>query len=270
VSTIVIIHFAPAELYPPVQNLIRVLEKESMNSQVIVLTTAPSSPFVYFKSGSTNIKIIRVGKSGQRIKPVIRYAYYVWFYLMAFFFLVRYKPGKVLYFETISSFPAYLYKRFCNLKTKLFIHYHEYTSPQEYASGMRLTRYFMKHPLIKVERTVTGQQLFQILRKYRVQIDLLRPHNLDFHNMRTFEIPAAGGIQLGLDTPDHTYFFESGKGIFVFKNISDCVDRILAILALPKKEAGEIRSAARNKAINSHYHYSARAMVVLDSLNGLF
>jgi len=144
VSTIIIIHFAPVELYPPVQNLIRVLEKESVNSQVIVLTTAPSSPFFYFKSGSTNIKIIRLGKSGQRIKSLVRYSYYAWFYLMAFFFLVRYKPGKILYFETLSSFPAYLYKWFCNLKTKLFIHYHEYTSPQEYASGMKLTRHFHK------------------------------------------------------------------------------------------------------------------------------
>jgi len=143
-NRIFILHFAALELYPPLQNLIRVLEKESMNSQVIVLTTAPSSQFVYFKSGSANIKIIRVGKSGQRIKSLVRYFYYAWFYLVASFFLVRYKPGKVLYFETISSFPAYLYKWFCNLKTKLFIHYHEYTSPQEYASGMKLTRYFHK------------------------------------------------------------------------------------------------------------------------------
>ena len=51
---------------------------------------------------------------------------------------------RLLYFETISSYPAYLYKRFINPGSEVLIHYHEYTSLQEYASGMKLTRYFHK------------------------------------------------------------------------------------------------------------------------------
>ena len=47
-----------------------------------------------------------------------------------------------MYYETISSLPAYLYKRFFNKKAELYIHYHEYTTPAEYKNGMKLSRLF--------------------------------------------------------------------------------------------------------------------------------
>ncbi len=52
------------------------------------------------------------------------------------------RPSRILYFETLSSFPVYCYKRFIRSEAEVFIHYHEYTSPLEYECGMKLTRYF--------------------------------------------------------------------------------------------------------------------------------
>jgi len=48
----------------------------------------------------------------------------------------------VLYFDTISSWPALMYKKIKRSKIKLMAHYHEYCSPQEYANNMLLIKAF--------------------------------------------------------------------------------------------------------------------------------
>lgn len=58
--------------------------------------------------------------------------------------MFRIKPGTIFYYETISSFPALLYKKYFSGNVKLFAHYHEYTSLKEYENDMRLTRWFHK------------------------------------------------------------------------------------------------------------------------------
>ena len=58
---------------------------------------------------------------------------------------------------------------------------------------------------------VESSDFWKVLRKYRVQLNLMRPHNLDSHNMRSIEVPAVGGIGLFPDTPDHERFFEKGN-----------------------------------------------------------
>lgn len=51
-----------------------------------------------------------------------------------------FRPSKVLYFESISSIPAILYKLFFP-DTRLFVHYHEYTTLEEYSKGMQVVRW---------------------------------------------------------------------------------------------------------------------------------
>src|SRR5947207_2020499 len=48
-----------------------------------------------------------------------------------------------------------------------------------------------------------GTTFWKTLRRYRVQLNLMRPHNLGSHNMRSIEVPAIGGIGLFPNTPDH-------------------------------------------------------------------
>ncbi len=83
-----------------------------------------------------------MGRSGPDIGKVSRMLNYVSFYLGSTWYLLMKRPTTILYYETISSFPAYCYKRFFAPRTKIMIHYHEYTSPKEYQQGMWLTRYF--------------------------------------------------------------------------------------------------------------------------------
>jgi len=142
VTKVVIVHFAPMELFPPVQNLIRDMERFGTENEIYLLTTAVSIDLPSFKTTSENIKIVRLGKSGQITNRILRYWNYLYFYCAAIVLLWRVRPDQILYFETLSSFPAYLYKRFVKPGTGLFIHYHEYSSPQQYNNGMKLERYF--------------------------------------------------------------------------------------------------------------------------------
>lgn len=138
-NRIVLIHFAPLELYPPVQNFLRFLDEKSIAKNVMVITTASNAnlPLVV----TNNIKIFRCGKSRHHFGKIKRYINYLRFYFSSIRLLFYYRPGKIFYYETLSSFPAYVYRKI-NKKVEIFIHYHEYVSKQEYKNGMKLARLF--------------------------------------------------------------------------------------------------------------------------------
>ncbi len=145
-TKLVILHFSPLELYPPVQNLLNVLGKKNAEKRITVLTTNVSvSTLKNIEYCSPGIKIKRLGVSGIQIGTFKRYLTYFYFNIGALVTLIFKRPESLLYFETISSFPAYLYKKYFNSKVNVFIHYHEYTSPDEYEKGMIQTRYFHKY-----------------------------------------------------------------------------------------------------------------------------
>jgi hypothetical protein len=143
---IAVIHFHPLEIYPPAQNFIRFLESQPLNNTAfLVLTTATSvNNLQPFKTGSANIKIRRLAKSSKNHAAFLRYCNYFLFYFSCLWYLIRQRPAKILYYETLSFFPVYLYKKFLNPGVALFIHYHEYTSAAEYKTNMLLANYFNK------------------------------------------------------------------------------------------------------------------------------
>ena len=139
--SLVIIHFQPLELYPPVLNLVDYLNNNYKDAPVLVLSTHSTGVNPLIATGK-QIRILRLGRSGKELSAIVRYLNYLYFYTVALLVLIVKKPRAILYYETISSYPAYLYKKYLAAKTELFIHYHEYTSPTEYARGMRLVAYF--------------------------------------------------------------------------------------------------------------------------------
>ena len=144
-NRIAIIHFSPLELYPPVQNLLRLLEQKNENERIWVLTTQTVLKDIdIFTIDPAKIKLLRVGWSGQGVGLCKRYFTYTAFNILSVLCLLFNGVNKVLYFETLSAYPAWFYKRFLKRRAELFIHYHEYNSPEEYKKGMRLVRYFHK------------------------------------------------------------------------------------------------------------------------------
>ncbi len=128
---------------------------------------------------------------------------------------------------------------------------------------------FVNHQNIEVQDAVYGDEQWQVLRKYRVHLNLMRSHNLDSHNMRTFEVPGIGGIMVAPDTTEHRMFFENGKEAFFFKSVAECVQIINDLINLSSEDALKIRNAARQRSITSCYDYKSRAKLALTSMENL-
>jgi hypothetical protein len=133
-----IIHFQPLELYPPVCNLLDYFAKNSKD-QIIVLTTKNKNKKLrVYKNPSKQICFHRspaiVSNSSLRLW------HYLYFYLNGLILLFKHQPKSVLYFDTISSWPALMYKKLKKSKVKLLAHYHEYCTPLEYANNMLLVK----------------------------------------------------------------------------------------------------------------------------------
>lgn len=139
---IAILHFQPVEYYPPVQNIIRFLGKELSEAEILVVTSSPRENAKLFKAEQGTVRILRTGHLSEQMSRWQRLFFYVGFNMRAVRALTSFSATHIFYFETLSSFPAFLYKRFFGRRTPLLIHYHEYTSPAEYAAGMALTRFF--------------------------------------------------------------------------------------------------------------------------------
>ncbi len=141
-------------------------------------------------------------------------------------------------------------KKLVALKVPITIHGHHWD------------RYFKNNDYVTLQDACYHLDYWKTLRKYRLQINILRKHNVDSHNMRTFEVPAVGGIQLADDTTEHRLFFEEEKEIFLFKNIADCAEKIKFLLALHSQKVEQIRHQARIKSLQSDYSYKNRAKIV--------
>lgn len=142
-----VVHFQPLEKYPPAINLLRELAKTGEHVQTHVFTSFPEA-----KRNKINIPgifIHRVVAGDMSVGKLRRILIYIKFILVTLFKIIRLKPETLLYYETLSAGAPCIYKKWINSGTSLFVHYHEYTSPGEYAEGMVLNRW-----LHKMERTV--------------------------------------------------------------------------------------------------------------------
>ena len=136
---VVIVHFNPIEKYPPVVNFLRYLSgrKDSPDTTVISTTNRKSS-WIGAIAGITRINL----SFRQSSNKINRLPGYINFNLRTLLYLIRTRPDVVMYYETLSSWAPVFYKRFIRKSVRLFIHYHEYTSVEEYSSGMQLNKVY--------------------------------------------------------------------------------------------------------------------------------
>lgn len=134
---IIVIHFQPLEFYPPIQNLLSVFQRSEFLPNIFVISTSQSTLNNY----EVKVEFIKIKRINiNSLNRIIRLLKYCYFYLSSFYLLLKHRPSKVLYFESISAFPAIVYKLLFK-KVRLFVHYHEYTTKEEYKDGMHLVRW---------------------------------------------------------------------------------------------------------------------------------
>lgn len=120
-----------------------------------------------------------------------------------------------------------------------------------------------------VHDAVYGDDLWRVLRKYRVQLNLMRLHNASSHNMRSFEVPAIGGVLLAPDTPDHKRYFHEPTELFLYSDADHCTKQIQTLLGSSKKKIDRVRESARKRSMLEGYSYKSRAEHVIQILETL-
>ncbi len=110
---------------------------------------------------------------------------------------------------------------------------------------------------LHINPPVTGINYWQTLHRYRVQLNIMRTHNENSHNMRTFEVPGIGGIMLTEKTLEQAEFFTE-KEVAFYSSETELVDQTKLLLSQSKIEADALRKHARESIINNGHTYAAR------------
>lgn len=145
-NKVAILHFQPLERYPPVMNDIQDLISIP-NIKLSVFSVANSDN--WFKE--KNFRIYRYGNQNTQ-NWFLRYCTYFFFNVLTCLRLLIFRPNFILLYETLSVFPAFLIKKIYP-KTKVHIHFHEYTSKVEINAS---SKYYQL--LIQIERKLISKK----------------------------------------------------------------------------------------------------------------
>jgi spore maturation protein CgeB len=89
------------------------------------------------------------------------------------------------------------------------------------------------------------------MRESRIALNPIDDTNYPAANMRFFEIPAAGGLQLSSTCPEMREDFRDGEHLLYYDNDEELAARIDWILARPA-EVAAIRREGHRRAIEGH------------------
>lgn len=114
-------------------------------------------------------------------------------------------------------------------------------------------------------RSLYGKEFAQAIVSAKININIIDDTNYPAANMRFFEIPCAGGLQICSVCPEMESEFMNRDTIFYFKNYSELVDIVKSLLN-DESLIDLVRQKANNKILEGHT-YEHRAQKILDLLN---
>jgi len=112
-----------------------------------------------------------------------------------------------------------------------------------------------------VKDFVYGSKLSKIISQSFISINILRKQNEGSHNMKTFEIPAMGGLLVTTRSYEQNIFFPENKACLMFSNSRELQDKIDFLLNNVK-----IATKLRNKGfeLSKKHSYIERAKYLLN------
>jgi spore maturation protein CgeB len=116
-----------------------------------------------------------------------------------------------------------------------------------------------------IKSFVHGKKLIDIIAKSFLSINILRKQNQTSHNMKTFEVPAMGGLLVTTRSKEQNYFFPENQACVMFSNASELEKKIL-FLKKNKKVAERVRQ--RGFKLSRHHSYNERAKYLLKIICG--
>jgi len=117
-------------------------------------------------------------------------------------------------------------------------------------------------------KPLRGQDYAEAIRSSKINLNVIDPTNYPSPNMRYFEIPVAGGLQLSSTCPELESEFQNGEQIVYYKDPDDLPELVGSLIADPERR---FRIADAGHALVTEKHtYVHRANALLrecDSLN---
>jgi hypothetical protein len=110
-----------------------------------------------------------------------------------------------------------------------------------------------------------GKSLADHFNRSRININIIDDTNYPAANMRFFEIPISGGLQVASSCPEFENEFLDNESIVSYRNEPELVDKLTAILADPE-HAQRIRQNSKDLVTRDHT-YVARLKKILDLVN---
>jgi len=107
---------------------------------------------------------------------------------------------------------------------------------------------------------VHGKKLIDTIAKSFVSLNILRKQNDNSHNMKTFEIPAMGGLLVTTRTKEQNIFFPENKASIMFSSISELEKKIF-FLRKNQRVAERIRQ--KGFELSRYHSYNERAKYLL-------
>lgn len=127
----------------------------------------------------------------------------------------------------------------------------------------------ISHKRVTSFDAVYGEDYWHKLYCYRAQINLMRPHNPDSHNMRSFEIVGVGGLGVYPATSDHVAYFGRDNLAILYTDMEDCVKKVESLLTMNDSDVMAWRKRIRQTALNEGFDYHSRARIFIDSINSI-
>jgi hypothetical protein len=112
----------------------------------------------------------------------------------------------------------------------------------------------------RVHAPVRGSEISRIYARAAVSLNVLNAENLGGPNMRTFEIPASGGVMLARYSPEQAAFFPEGEAALYYRSPQEIDDQLDLLLRDRDLRSRLRRNAARLAAAET---YDRRAATVL-------
>ena len=131
----------PLEYYPPVTNFLNIIVKHAFFVKVWTTRNTKKRTTYHNEKLKTINRSPFPEKSDNVLKRLFKY---FCFNISCFIGLVKYKPEAIVYYESYSVYPVFLYMKFFGKATKLYIHYHEYEDQENYKNGMKQVKYYHK------------------------------------------------------------------------------------------------------------------------------
>lgn len=134
----------PLEYYPPVINLLNTIsEKDDRGSFIYVYSTSNVKGRNEYTND--NILIKRSSFPEDKEPRLLRLFKYLSFNIQTLLSLIKFSPNSVLYYESYSAWPVYWYIKVFNPKCQVLIHFHEYSPPSWYETGMTTVKTYHKY-----------------------------------------------------------------------------------------------------------------------------